>query len=94
MALFGSHNNNKDKELRVHESLDELGTDLADYIAELAESSVKERGFFALAISGGSLIGLMGYHLTNALPFKELFFFYLVFVFFDVAFSWFDFVIE
>ena len=75
MALFGSHNNNKDKELRVHESLDELGTDLADYIAELAESSVKERGFFALAISGGSLIGLMGYHLTNALPFKEHFFF-------------------
>ena len=67
MALFGSHNNNKDKELRVHESLDELGTDLADYIAELAESSVKERGFFALAISGGSLIGLMGY---QSLPFS------------------------
>ncbi|XP_062111406.1 probable 6-phosphogluconolactonase 1 isoform X2 [Humulus lupulus] len=57
MALFGGH---KDKELRIHESLDELGTDLADYIAELSETSVKERGVFAVALSGGSLIGLMG----------------------------------
>lgn len=57
MALLGGH---KDKELRIHESLDELGTDLADYIAELSETSVKERGVFAVAISGGSLIGLKG----------------------------------
>ncbi|CAN1314155.1 Probable 6-phosphogluconolactonase 1 [Linum perenne] len=47
-------------ELRVHESLDELSTDLADYIADLSEASVKERGDFAIALSGGSLIGLMG----------------------------------
>ncbi|CAB4295399.1 unnamed protein product [Prunus armeniaca] len=57
MALSGGH---KDRELRVHESLDELSTDLADYIAELSEASVKERGVFAIALSGGSLIGLMG----------------------------------
>ncbi|KDP41323.1 hypothetical protein JCGZ_15730 [Jatropha curcas] len=58
MALSGVH---KDRgELRIHESLDELGTDLADYIAELSEASVKERGVFAIALSGGSLIGLMG----------------------------------
>ncbi|CAN1823728.1 Probable 6-phosphogluconolactonase 1 [Linum perenne] len=42
-------------ELRVHESLDELSTDLADYIADLSEASVKERGDFAIALSGGSL---------------------------------------
>ncbi|KAL5123409.1 putative 6-phosphogluconolactonase 2 [Glycine soja] len=47
-------------ELRIHESVDELRTDLADYVAELSEASVKERGVFAIALSGGSLIGLMG----------------------------------
>lgn len=70
MALSGVH---KDRgELRIHESLDELGTDLADYIAELSETSVKERGVFAIALSGGSLIGLMGYKpLTLALFFSK-----------------------
>lgn len=59
MALSGGQ---KDRgELRIHESLDELKTDLADYIAEISEISVKERGVFAIALSGGSLIGLMGY---------------------------------
>lgn len=48
------------RELRIHESIDELKTDLADYIAELSEVSIKERGVFAIALSGGSLIGLMG----------------------------------
>uniref|UniRef100_A0A5B6ZSZ9 Probable 6-phosphogluconolactonase n=1 Tax=Davidia involucrata TaxID=16924 RepID=A0A5B6ZSZ9_DAVIN len=58
MACSGAH---KDRgELRIHESLDELRTDLADYIAELSEVSVKERGVFAIALSGGSLISLMG----------------------------------
>lgn len=47
-------------ELRIHESLHELRTDLAEYIAELSEVSVKERGIFTIAISGGSLIDLMG----------------------------------
>lgn len=58
MSLSGVH---KDRELRIHESLDELITDLADYIAEISEAAVKERGVFAIALSGGSLIGLMGY---------------------------------
>ncbi|GFY98420.1 6-phosphogluconolactonase 1 [Actinidia rufa] len=58
MALYGAH---KDRgELRIHESLDELSTDLAAYVAELSEVSVKERGVFTIALSGGSLIGLMG----------------------------------
>ncbi|RZC59874.1 hypothetical protein C5167_007176 [Papaver somniferum] len=47
-------------ELRIYESWDEVATELADYIAELSEVSVKERGFFAIALSGGSLISLMG----------------------------------
>ncbi|XP_047322003.1 probable 6-phosphogluconolactonase 1 [Impatiens glandulifera] len=46
-------------ELRIHENLDELRRDLADYIADLSETSVKHRGAFAIALSGGSLIGLL-----------------------------------
>lgn len=58
MALSGVR---KDRELRIHESLDELSAVLADYIAEISEAAVKERGVFAMALSGGSLIGLMRY---------------------------------
>ncbi|XP_030547220.1 probable 6-phosphogluconolactonase 1 [Rhodamnia argentea] len=46
-------------EWRIHENLDELRTDLADYVAELSESYVKERGVFCIALSGGSLIDLL-----------------------------------
>ncbi|KAK4260985.1 hypothetical protein QN277_004041 [Acacia crassicarpa] len=46
-------------EVRIHESLEELKTDLADYIAEISEASVKKRGLFAIALSGGSLISLI-----------------------------------
>ncbi|KAJ1397878.1 Glucosamine/galactosamine-6-phosphate isomerase [Sesbania bispinosa] len=53
VALSGGNENRG--ELRIHESLDELRTDLAHYIAELSEASVKERGVFAIALSGGSL---------------------------------------
>uniref|UniRef100_A0A7N0TS01 Glucosamine/galactosamine-6-phosphate isomerase domain-containing protein n=1 Tax=Kalanchoe fedtschenkoi TaxID=63787 RepID=A0A7N0TS01_KALFE len=47
-------------EVRVFEDEQELSTDLVDYIADLSEAAVKERGVFAVALSGGSLIGLMG----------------------------------
>ncbi|XP_024988791.1 probable 6-phosphogluconolactonase 1 [Cynara cardunculus var. scolymus] len=57
MAVVGSI---KDRgEVRIHESLDELSRDLVDYIAELSEISIKERGVFAVALSGGSLISLI-----------------------------------
>lgn len=58
MAFSGVHRDRG--ELRIHESVEELSTNLADYIADLSEASVKERGVFAIALSGGSLIGLMG----------------------------------
>lgn len=60
MALSGAKKDGR--ELKIYENTDELGTDLADYIAELSEASVKERGAFAIALSGGSLINLMGYN--------------------------------
>lgn len=71
MALYGADNGRG--ELRIHDSIDELRTDLADYIAELSDASVKERGVFTIALSGGSLIGLMGY-VTN---FPNAFLFFL-----------------
>ncbi|KAK4846634.1 hypothetical protein QYF36_020094 [Acer negundo] len=57
MALLGVHTDRGD--LRVHESLEELSTDFVDYIDEISETSMKEWGVFAIALSGGSLIGLM-----------------------------------
>ncbi|KAF5206328.1 6-phosphogluconolactonase [Thalictrum thalictroides] len=47
-------------DLRIRDNVDDLGIELAEYIAELSEASVKERGVFAIALSGGSLITLMG----------------------------------
>uniref|UniRef100_A0A7N0UDC7 Probable 6-phosphogluconolactonase n=1 Tax=Kalanchoe fedtschenkoi TaxID=63787 RepID=A0A7N0UDC7_KALFE len=47
-------------EVRVFEDKEELSTNLVDYIADLSEAAVKERGVFAVALSGGSLIGLIG----------------------------------
>ena len=64
-------------ELRIHESLDDLSTDLVEYVSELSEASVKERGVFTIAISGGSLIGLLGYLCSS---FQQLMLF---------AFEWF-----
>lgn len=71
---------NKDgREVRIYEYLDELSTDLADYIAELSEASVKERGVFAVALSGGSLISLMGY--VSVLYFTFSIFFLFPFIY-------------
>ncbi|XP_058777427.1 probable 6-phosphogluconolactonase 1 [Vicia villosa] len=58
MALSGDHKNRG--ELRIYDSEDEVKTVLAEYIADVSDAAVQEHGFFALAISGGSLIDLMG----------------------------------
>ncbi|KAK1272445.1 putative 6-phosphogluconolactonase 2 [Acorus gramineus] len=47
-------------DFRIFENVDELATGLVDYIAAISEMSVKERGFFSIALSGGSLISFMG----------------------------------
>lgn len=57
MALSGACRDGM--ELRIQESLEELSTDLADYISDLSEATIKERGAFCIAISGGSLVSLM-----------------------------------
>ncbi|XP_062187597.1 probable 6-phosphogluconolactonase 2 [Phragmites australis] len=50
----------KNCEIRVFENSDEISTDLAEYISQVSEISVKERGYFAVALSGGPLVGFLG----------------------------------
>ncbi|KAJ4755397.1 6-phosphogluconolactonase [Rhynchospora pubera] len=49
----------KNTDLRVFEFSDELATDLAEYVAQLSEISVKERGCFTIALSGGPIVNVM-----------------------------------
>ncbi|KAG8491777.1 hypothetical protein CXB51_015070 [Gossypium anomalum] len=42
-------------ELRIFESSEELSSNLADYVIQVAESAVKERGSFSLVLSGGDI---------------------------------------
>lgn len=52
--------------MRVFETKEELATDLGYYVSELSEAAVKERGAFAVALSGGvSVIDALG-KLTEA----------------------------
>lgn len=52
--------------MRVFENKEELATDLGYYVSELSEAAVKERGAFAVALSGGvSVIDALG-KLTEA----------------------------
>ncbi|XP_074340514.1 putative 6-phosphogluconolactonase 1 isoform X1 [Apium graveolens] len=63
MAFSGAEK--EGKEVKIYENLDDLKIDLAEYVAELSEAAVKERGTFSVALSGGSLIGLMGRELRH-----------------------------
>ncbi|XP_051207220.1 probable 6-phosphogluconolactonase 2 [Lolium perenne] len=49
----------KNSEVRIFESSDEIATDLAEYISQVSEISVKERGYFAIALSGGPLVSFL-----------------------------------
>jgi 6-phosphogluconolactonase len=59
MEIAASYEPKKNSEIRIFESSDDMATDLAEYISQVSEISVKERGFFAIALSGGSLVNLM-----------------------------------
>ncbi|TVU46555.1 hypothetical protein EJB05_06096 [Eragrostis curvula] len=54
--LKTSYETKKNCEIRIFESLDEMETDLAEFISQVSEISVKERGFFSIAVSGGPLV--------------------------------------
>uniref|UniRef100_A0A0E0KF28 Probable 6-phosphogluconolactonase n=1 Tax=Oryza punctata TaxID=4537 RepID=A0A0E0KF28_ORYPU len=57
--IVASYEPKRNSEIRMFESSDEMATDLAEYISQVSEISVKERGYFAIALSGGPLISLM-----------------------------------
>ncbi|WOL17671.1 putative 6-phosphogluconolactonase 1 [Canna indica] len=48
------------KTVRVFESIDELAMILAEYISQLSEDYVRQRGCFTIALTGGSLLTVMG----------------------------------
>jgi 6-phosphogluconolactonase len=50
----------RNREIRVFDSLDEISTDLAEYISQISEISINERGYFAIALSGGPLVSFLG----------------------------------
>ncbi|KAK4763012.1 hypothetical protein SAY86_008780 [Trapa natans] len=56
---FSRVRHNDRGELRVYDGSDDLAINLAEYIAELSEASVRDHGVFSVALSGGSLISLM-----------------------------------
>lgn len=57
--ILTSYEAKKNCEIRVFESSDEMETDLAEFISQASEISVKERGYFAIALSGGPLLKFM-----------------------------------
>lgn len=54
-------------EMRIFDSSDELSSNLADYVLQVAESAVKERGSFSLVLSGGDIPIRLGYSLSHNL---------------------------
>lgn len=59
MEIPASYEPKKNCEIRIFESSDDMATDLAEYISQVSEISVKERGCFTIALSGGPLLSLM-----------------------------------
>lgn len=51
----------EDEKVRVFDSSEELSSDLADYVFQVGESAVKERGSFSLVLSGGDIPHRLGY---------------------------------
>ena len=47
-------------EIRIFESSDEIVTDLAEYISQVSEISIKESGYFAIVMSGAPLVSFLG----------------------------------
>nr|XP_051214755.1 probable 6-phosphogluconolactonase 2 isoform X1 [Lolium perenne]XP_051214756.1 probable 6-phosphogluconolactonase 2 isoform X1 [Lolium perenne] len=59
MEMVAPYEPKKNSEIRIFESSDDMATDLAEYISQVSEISVKERGYFTIALSGGYLVNLM-----------------------------------
>lgn len=55
---------NREPELRLFDSSEELNSCLADYVCQISESAVRERGSFSLVLSGGDIPKSLGFVLA------------------------------
>ncbi|KAJ8647297.1 hypothetical protein MRB53_000320 [Persea americana] len=55
----GDQREKRAPQVRVFDNEEELSTALADYVAQLSEKAVRERGSFSIVLSGGNLIYLL-----------------------------------
>ncbi|XP_050213807.1 probable 6-phosphogluconolactonase 1 [Mercurialis annua] len=60
----------KEAEVRLFDSSEELSSGFADYVHQISESAIKERGSFAIVLSGGDIPNRLG-KLTRS-PFLKM----------------------
>ncbi|KAJ8773361.1 hypothetical protein K2173_028538 [Erythroxylum novogranatense] len=60
----------KGPELRLFDSSEELSSGLADYVLQISDSAIRERGYFSLVLSGGDIPKRLG-KLTRS-PFSKM----------------------
>ena len=58
--MAASYEPKLNSEIRIFESSDEIVTDLAEYISQVSEISVKESGYFAIVMSRAPLVSFLG----------------------------------
>ncbi|KAF2296763.1 hypothetical protein GH714_001747 [Hevea brasiliensis] len=56
----------RDPELRLFDSSEELSSGLAEYVHQISESAIKEKGSFSLVLSGGDVQNAWGTKLTSS----------------------------
>lgn len=70
----GDQREKRAPQVRVFDNEEELSTALADYVAQLSEKAVRERGSFSIVLSGGNLIYLLRslscFYLNSFFPFE------------------------
>lgn len=72
--------NNKQNNIKIFESTDDMNESVANFILRIAEESIKERGRFVFCISGGNTPKSL-YNLLSTKPFRKMPFWKNTFIF-------------
>lgn len=60
----------REPELRLFDSCEELDSCLADYVYQISEAAIRERGSFSLVLSGGDMPNRLGLILVTSHDFN------------------------